>query len=303
MIALCARWELPLALLFVLAVSPSVWSAETLANLRSDVRTPPTGDSDPPREQERDRDRDDHHDDGSPWDDQYCDECDDDDGDVALLGLIGLGITSPFWGPAMVIGDDYKQPGYFAHYPYEYDCGYMLIDPLEALGMEGPRAPYSWAARLRGEAGTGFDDLDWIGGRVQLDTRWRLGLESDFRYVHQDLDAGRDSLWLGDANVLFRFTQSECVQFRTGLGFNWLSDREDSDFGFNFTYMADWQPVRPLVFATELDLGTLGHVSVVHVRATAGMSWGVTEAFVGYDLYDVGSTQIQGLVAGVQLWY
>jgi hypothetical protein len=67
--------------------------------------------------------------------------------------------------------------------------------------------------------------------------------------------------------------------------------------------MADWQPVRPLVFSAELDLGTLGHASVVHVRSTAGVSWGVTEAFVGYDLYDIGSTQVQGLVAGVQVWY
>jgi hypothetical protein len=274
-------------------------SAETLANLRSDVRTPPAGDSDSPRERDRDDD------DSSIWDDEdHCESCaDDSDGDAALLGLIGLGVTSPFWAPAMAVGDDYAQPGYFAHYPYEYDVGYMLIDPVEAVGLEGPRVPYSWAVRARGEAGTGFDDLDWLGGRVQVDTRWRLGLESDFRYVHQDLDAGRDSLWMGDANVLFRFAQSECVQFRTGLGFNWLSDRVDDNFGFNFTYLADWQPVRPLVFSAELDLGTLGHASVVHVRTTAGVSWGVTEAFVGYDLYDVGSTQIQGLVAGVQLWY
>ena len=56
--------------------------------------------------------------------------------------------------------------------------------------------------------------------------------------------------------------------------------------------------MRPLVFSAELDLGTLGHASVVHVRTTAGAVWGVSEAFIGYDLYDIGSTQIQGLVAG-----
>ncbi len=292
--------SLPLALALYLAGIAAARGEESLANLRGDVRSAPTSNPDPLRE----RDRDDCDDGSSIWDDgdEYCEDGDS-DGDNALWTLVGLGITSPFWGPALAIGDDYSQPGYFAHYPHQYDCGYMLIDPLEAIGMEGPCQPHAWAARARGEFGTGLGDIDWIGGRVQVDTRWRLGLETDARYVRENAAAGRDDLWLGDANVLFRFAQSECWQFRTGLGCNFLSDRVGSDFGFNFTYLADWQPVRPLTFAAELDLGTLGNATVVHVRTTAGVAIGVSEVFVGYDLYDVGSTQIQGLVAGVQFWY
>jgi hypothetical protein len=273
-------------------------AADTLGGLREDVRTPSssTPDSHPTR------DRDDY-DDSDYWSNDRCHDDASDESDQDMVGLVGLALTAPFWGPGMAIGDDFSQPGYFAHYPHQYDCGYMLIDPVEALGLEGPAEPHAWAVRARGELGTGFDDIDWIGGRVQLDTRWRLGLESDFRYVREDLDAGRDDLWLGDANLLFRFAQSEHWQFRTGLGCNFLADRIGSDFGFNFTYTADWQPVRPLVLAAELDLGWLGHATVVHVRTTVGANLGVTEAFVGYDLYDVGSTQIQGLVAGVQFWY
>jgi hypothetical protein len=202
-----------------------------------------------------------------------------------------------------MMGDDYSRPGYFSCHPHAYDVGYMLIDPPEAVGMPGDREPHVWAARVRGEFGTGFDDLDWIGGHVLIDTTSRLGLDSDVRYVWEDLDARRDSLWLGDANVLFRFAQSEFLQFHTGLGMNYLSDTVGSDFGFNFTHGLDFEPVRPWVFSAELDLGTLGHASVVHVRMTAGAMWGASEAFIGYDLYDVGSTQIQGLVAGVRLWF
>jgi hypothetical protein len=283
---------------FSFTAAPAL-AGETLGSLRDDVRTARPEAPEEPREQRRDRD---DCDDDSIWDsDDDCDDCD--DGDNGLYALIGLGITSPFWAPAAMIGDDYAQPGYFAHYPHQYDCGYMLIDPVEAVGLDGPCEPYSLAARFRGEVGTAFDDLDWIGGRVQLDTRWRLGLESDFRYICEDSDAGRDDLWLGDANALFRFAQSEHWQFRTGLGMSFLSDRLGSDFGFNFTYQADWQPVRPLVFAAELDLGWLGEASLVHVRTTGGIALGVSEFFVGYDLYDIGATQIQGLVAGVQVWY
>lgn len=291
------------SLILALVLAPLAYGGETLSSLRDDVRTERPDSPDSPRERDRDRDRNDCDDDNVWGSDDDCDECSSSDSNNALWGLLGLAITSPFWGPAAMIGDTYDDPGYFAHYPHQYDCGYMLIDPVEAIGLEGPCEPYSLAARFRSEFGTAFDNLDWIGGRVQFDTRWRLGLESDFRYVREDSDAGRDDLWLGDANVLFRFAQSEHWQFRTGLGTSFLSDRVGSDFGFNFTYMADWQPCRPFVFSAELDLGWLGEASLVHFRTTGGITLGFSECFVSYDLYDIGSTQIQGLVAGVQVWY
>jgi hypothetical protein len=34
-----------------------------------------------------------------------------------------------------------------------------------------------------------------------------------------------------------------------------------------------------------------------------GVNLGPVEAYLGYDYYDVGRTQIGGLVAGVRLWY
>jgi hypothetical protein len=299
-----SRWvtsgALIAALLQALVSTPSR-ADETLAGLRADVRTPPESEDDSSRSSQND----DRGNSGGSWDDDSYGDDFGDDGDsvTSLWGLCALAVTSPFWGPPKLMMDDYSRLGYFSHYPYQYDVGYMLIDPSEAFGLAGPCQPQPCAIRVRGEVGTGFDDLDWIGGRLLIDTTWRWGIDSDVRYVREDLDAGRDSLWLGDANVLLRFAQSEFLQFHTGLGINYLSDTVGSEFGFNFTYGFDCQPVRPWVFSGELDLGTLGHASVVHVRTTAGVVWGPCEAFVGYDLYDIGSTQIQGLVAGVQIWY
>jgi hypothetical protein len=112
-----------------------------------------------------------------------------------------------------------------------------------------------------------------------------------------------DSLWLGDGNIVFRFAQSELLVMRAGLGVTWLSDPADTNVGFNFTYGGDFFPIRPWIFSGELDLGALGHASVVHFRLIVGVNLGMTEAFLGYDYYDVGHTQIAGLVAGVRLWY
>jgi hypothetical protein len=289
-----------LATLLVL-VRPAA-AGESLAGLRDDVRTPPV-DSPEPRAKKPDRP-------GSSCDDGYGygNDCDDDSmTPEAFAGLASLGaivLTSPFWFPQLAIGDTLQTPAYFSHYPYQYGDGYMLVDPAEALGLAGSRVPYWWSVRARGEFGSGLDDLDWIGGRLLIETKSRWGVEGDFRYVLEDLGSGiHDDAWLGDANILYRFAQSEWMQFRAGLGANYLSDREETDFGFNFTYAVDAQPFRPFVFTAELDLGTLGHASVVHVRTTAGVVFGVSEAYIGYDLYDIGSTQIQGLVAGVQIWY
>lgn len=196
------------------------------------------------------------------------------------------------------------QSGYFSHYPYENGPTYMLVGPAEAAGLPGARVPYAWAVRGHTEYGADFQDIDWIGGHVLIDSTWRVGIESDFRNVREDISQSfQDSLWLGDANVLYRFAQNDWVQMRTGLGFNFLSDTDGSDFGFNFTYGGDWFPVKPLALSAELDLGTLGSANVYHLRSTIGANWGVCEAYIGYDYYDIGPTQLSGMVAGVRLWY
>jgi hypothetical protein len=296
------------ALAMLLVLSRPVAAGESLAGLREDVRTPPSNSPEPQAKKPAEKPSSSYPDGyGKDYNDDAVDEDDDSMTVGAYAGLVSLGtlaVASPFWYPHLMMGDSLQTPAYFSHYPYQYGNGYMLVDPAEALGLEGTRVPYWWSVRSRGEFGNGLDDLNWIGGRLLVETKSRWGVEGDFRYILEDLGGGiHDDAWLGDGNVLYRFAQSEWLQFRTGLGVNYLSDRAGTDLGFNFTYAVDAQPVRPLVFTAELDLGMLGHASVVHVRTTAGVVLGVSEAYIGYDLYDIGSTQIQGLVAGVQIWY
>jgi hypothetical protein len=261
--------------------------AQALEQLREDVRT-----SSPDEPEEREQPR------NSSGGGSGYDDCDDDWGD-----LLAFAIVAPFWGPAAMMGDDYSERGYFLHFPHQHDRGYMVMGAAGIGELPGGQQPYVWAARGRTEYGTDFDRLNWIGGHLLFETSPRLGLESDFRHVNEDLAAGRDALWFGDGNALFRFAQSEWLVMRSGVGFNFLSDARRTDFGFNFTYGGDFFPIRPLVISGELDLGTLGHTSVYHFRGTIGANWRTTEAYIGYDYYDIGRTQIAGLVAGVRLWY
>jgi hypothetical protein len=288
-----------------LLLSAAAAHGQGLEELRSDVRT--NGPGEPsveppikPRDEEpyEDHDGDGHDDDSWPLDGLLG------AGVVGVAALTGMVITSPFWGPPVWVGDSYMQPGYFPRFPHQYDHGYMMIGPPEAAGIAGPRQPHAVAIRGRTEFGTDFADVQWIGGHVLIETTPRWGVESDFRHVREDILQGfDDALWLGDANLTFRFAQSPWLLMRTGLGFNYLSDAIGSDFGFNFTYGGDFFPIRPLVLSGELDLGTLGHTNVWHARATLGANWRIAEAFLGYDYYDIGPTQISGFVAGVRLWF
>lgn len=272
---------------------------QQLEELRTGVRTspPPQPRTNPPAKNDDD---DDCHDSCDDWDD----DCDESGLWLGLGYVTGLTVTSPFWGPPVLIGDHYNEPGFFPHYPHQYGPGYMLIGPGEAFGLEGPREPWPWAARTRAEYGTDFDGLEWIGGHVLVEGTWRFGFDTEFRQVSEDLwPAGLDDLWLGDANVVFRFAQSEAIVMRMGLGANWLSDQFGTDLGFNFTYGGDWFPVQPLVVSGEIDVGTLGSSHLYHLRTTIGANWRFSEVYIGYDYTDIGRTQLSGLVAGVRLWY
>lgn len=236
---------------------------------------------------------------------QYCDSngnCNDDfSGSLFTAGafLAGCVVASPFVVPKRLLEDDYADRGYFPQFPYEADLpGYLMIDPWV------PQAPRLWGGRLRGEYGDDFDSLSRIGGGLVLDTTLRVGLDTEFNYRYQNVGPGRrDSLWTGDANLVFRFAQDEHWAMRSGVGFNWLADASDANYGFNFTYAADWFPVRPWIFSTELDWGRLGPRALFHIRTTAGVQWHGVEAYTGYDYFDVGHFQSGGLIGGVRLWF
>lgn len=123
-------------------------------------------------------------------------------------------------------------------------------------------------------------------------------------YLQENLPGGgHNQLWLGDCNVVFRFAQSEHMQWRTGLGFNWLDDPRQTDFGFNFTYGVDWFPRKPWVFSADVDWGNLGRAEQFRFRTTAGvLLWGI-ESYVGYEYYDLDSTQDNRLIGGVRIWF
>ena len=221
------------------------------------------------------------------------------DSDSSWGELLFWMLASPFWGPPVMVGDNYSESGYFPHYPYENGTPGFMVGEFDA-----PTEGYSAHLRTRFEYADNFDDLSRIGGRVLFEHTSRFGIDSSFDLHREQLSpTSQDDLSLGDANLVFRFAQSDLLIMRTGLGVNWLNDDAGTELGFNFTYGGDLFPIKPWVISSELDWGTLGDATLFHFRGTVGVQLNRVTVYTGYDFLDIGRAQTKGLVAGVELWF
>ena len=136
------------------------------------------------------------------------------------------------------------------------------------------------------------------------ESRHRFGVDTSLDFRRESLSADFvDELWTGDANVVYRFAQCDHLMVRAGVGLNYLADPQGTDIGLNLTYSADWLPFQPWIMSAEFDAGWLGNAPLLHARATVGANIRNVEVFTGYSYYTVGSSNIGGVIAGMQLWY
>lgn len=222
-----------------------------------------------------------------------CDSSD--DTFSTLLGPVFFAVfTSPFTVPVALLGDDYSTTAAFPDYPYADDLPGSLLKSTEYDG-----ATRGWTGTLQVFDIQETANIDRFGGRLVLDSASRFGIDTESNYWAEPGSAGASHLWTGDANLCFRFAESERVQFRAGVGVNWLADGGGAEAGFNFTYGMDWFPRKPWTVSTVFDLGTLGGGALVHNRTTVGVMLGPVEAFAGYDYFRLGSASFHGPVAGL----
>lgn len=216
-------------------------------------------------------------------------------------GVFFYTVTSPFWLPCAAIGDEYDGTLFFPRFPYDNIDGH-LIDATSTVPAR------FWSGRFNVEYLEPFTDVNGITGRLLLSTTSRFGLDAAASHFDEHCpNAGPESLWVGDFNLVVRFAQSEKAEFRAGLGFNWLNHPDptqpQTDFGSNFTYGADFFPRKPWVLSAELDAGNLGHAGLFRFRTTGGILLRGVEAYTGYEHLDIGRGHFNLLLAGVRAWF
>ncbi len=158
--------------------------------------------------------------------------------------------------------------------------------------------------RIRGEYLDDFDENSRVGGSLILDSPWGIGFDSEAYYWTEDAPAGGDrNFSSGDMNAIWRFGAGTPIRFQSGLGANWLDFDESTEYGFNTTYGLEIQVKHWLAFGGSLDWGRVGGEELFHGRITTSLMFGTLEVYAGYDIYEVGWIEREGLIAGIGLWF
>ncbi len=187
----------------------------------------------------------------------------------------------------------------FAEFPYAGGWqGYMMYSNWEVPVLK------KTSGRISFEYGSDFDDIDRWTGDFQFEGARGWGIDADWNYYTERLAPGlQDNLHLGDINVFYRAVQTEKLQWRFGLGINWLDTRDVGEMGLNGTLKLDWFPVKPIVFSGELDYGRLGDAEMFHGGFSLGVMMNRVELFSGYDYRKIGQVELEGPVFGIRLWW
>jgi hypothetical protein len=267
-----------------MCVAPAA-GAGTLDDVRKTTRT---AKPDPPRpESKRDRRASrSSHEDGDEEEDPLQDLL------VALLLL-------PWWGPSVLLEDEFRWADGFHPSPYGGPSGQGWTTRPTAAGE---RVGGAWAARLSAEGAYVFDDT-WRGrARARVDLPLRMTLRATVDRLSEDGDA----LDLVTGDVLFRFAQSPEINFYSGLGVRTFGDGAGREWGGQLVYGVDVLVGAPLMLGLEAGVGVLGEATAWNLRATLGalVVPGV-EIYGGWDhlgLEGVTSVGLGGPLAGLKGW-
>lgn len=282
------RWKLLLFLGALVAV-PEVSADGRLDSARDEIRESSDREKNPP--DRRDSEHCDDDDDAASFDDES-------DAFHSFLGeMLLYGATAPWWGPRSLL-DDRNTPAELADFPYASTSEGLVVEDSPSPSWSKP-----WSGRFTVERGDDFDGLRRLGGRLQLETMSRFGLDTEWSHRNEAFRGKTDSLWTGDFNLVYRFAQHPRAAFYSGIGVNWLADTQDAEVGFNFTYGLDWFPARPWVISGNIDWGRLGDASLFHGRTTLGVMLNRFELFTGYDHFNVEGAKLDGWLFGARIWF
>jgi hypothetical protein len=185
----------------------------------------------------------------------------------------------------------------FAPYPYAGGCDGLMVSESPGFGK-------NWSGRGGFELGSDFDGFDRSAASFLVEGTSGLGLDFNWNSYTEELPGGgHDELHVGKLDLMYRIAESDRTVVRVGLGAAWLGDRDDTDWGVNFTLQADLAPADPFVVSGELDLGTLGDAQHLHAAGTVGVMLNRCEVYGGYDYRRIGDVELEGPMIGLRVWF
>ena len=157
-----------------------------------------------------------------------------------------------------------------------------------------------WGVHFGAKGGTDFGDLSNFGFDLLLQAPGAVGLDIDVTTFRESNMSFRDHLWIGDANLVVETISGPELRARLGIGVNWLADSIGSEAGFNLTGSFDLKLSDRWLLVGEGDVGTLGDADFLHTEISLERRVGNAGLSVGYQFYDIGGVEIEGLITGLE---
>ncbi|PCJ61330.1 MAG: hypothetical protein COA79_07040 [Planctomycetota bacterium] len=187
----------------------------------------------------------------------------------------------------------------FSKYPYhpdELSQGYLTINE--------PDTSTFFSLHTSLESKFYADNVVGYGTHLNFYSAFRIDVLTDYTYLTENIDDDEtSSLTLGSANLTIRFAQNEFIQMRSGLGINFLLDKESSTSGINFIYAIDLYPVKPIFFSLRFDGGALGSAGYARLRGLIGVTYKHFEINTGFELIGIGDESLNGVILGFKITF
>jgi hypothetical protein len=258
------------------------------------------------------------------------DDDDDDDEDDLLAELIlepALEVTlwvlaSPFWGPAVLLGDRPGFPGRpyrFENYPYADGtaglvrrAGRLRPTPGHEEAGEDDAPRDRWKPVRGSEAAMSTllsyerhsDGIQGFRGEVQLRTCSRFNLDLSATDYAEQVGGETDHLGHFKGHVTYSFAVSRHALFSAGIGARVLSWEGGGSYGgVDFRYEAEFFPIRPLHLHCIAEAGWVRDETVWELEGRVGVLFKPAEIFAGYRHFHVAGEDLAGPTAGLIVWF
>jgi hypothetical protein len=249
---------------------------------------------------------------------------------VMAIRATWWGLSSPFWVPACVVGDEPGRPYRFEKFPYAGESqGYHRIPKLVPGKEEEPgksrsaaseddelRWPFGRPHRWDKVEGRKYsvralytlelDSGDVLGHRLELIARTyrRVNIDLSVTDYAEEVEDQTEHLQHYQGHLTYSFAVSERVHFAAGAGFRVLGwEGGGGEGGLDFRYEAELFPVKPLHLHFIAEAGWVGGQGAWELEARIGALFRRAQLFVGYRHFRVAGEDLNGPIFGVAFWF
>jgi len=211
------------------------------------------------------------------------------EGDL-MAPVIGIIFLSPFYVPALAVGDQYGRDFKFRSYPYDNNTGYASSKGKQWLFEAG--GGYQWVSH----------DLKATRGFLSATTDTRLGLDLGYMRYDEHADDENHSLAFLDIVPTFAFARTERWDWRFGLGYQAIQGQNHHD-RVKLTYKIRRYFQIPLHLDLDFGVSLASGKPIFELAPGIAYHWNRFALKAGYRRINISDVVLEGPELSLAIWF